>query len=915
MNRIFLPLFLFFLISAQFGFSQNVPGIAWKKVFGDKGDQKPVDVLPTFDGNIAVLGSADVLNEDVFWMTVDKNGNKKASKVISLPGDDHCAAFCQTFDGGFVIVGTSNSDSTKKEMPWILKINETGDIVWQKFIEGHKKSQFFDVLQTRDGHLVLTGVTPSKKSSGSDIWVYSTYEDGTLRWEKNYGADGNDEGRKIVETAEGTLGIGGITSAGSGSQNLWLLNIDKEGNPLNYHIYGSRQWEEMRDLIPTSDGGFAIGGIAKTNKDNKGKGLKDFWLIKTVSTGEIQWQSTFGGSSNDGASGVAETIDGGFVLAGFTFSHMMGANKSAGYIVKADKKGNKVWEDNKIFATKSNDELTCAVTMMDGSIVVIGNTSSKSEGAKGEDIWVTHLVPESYIDHLKTTKLIIKDVVLAENGDKQLEEGEKAYLKITIENTGTNDAFDVDLILREKTGAPGLEFRKYQKIGVLRAGKSRTIFVPIEGKTGLKLGDALLEIFCNDISRSQSNIFEKSVSTMPIVVGSNFLDVVWIDPSPVENIKLEKTLKTIELSLRVKARSDKELMRKHFTVFVNGKPYRVGARAGETNLANLGKAKEIFQYEYTNRIQLEVGLNILEVEVVVGSKTTRTKPFKITLSTKPNLHILAIGIEHDDLNYTKDDAKAFAESFKHQNDGAFDKVYVTSLISGERNKSDIIQTNGDVLKSEFAQLRDKYNYTIYEQDLLIVFISSHGKNIRGEFKVVPSDFQIVGENSLLDFKKDIVEPLDALPCPKLLVVDACHSGSGETKVGFASGGKGDDEKAEKEKAKILVTTGAGNKSTNMIASCGANESSWEDRKWGHGAFTAAILAAFKNETCSDADGIYQATSNDDILTVGELYNFLIRRVPQMVKEAGKQGSQKPHMDPKQLMNLINHPIFEVRSLN
>lgn len=909
MKRFFLPLFLFFCIAApSVIFSQTVPGIAWKKVFGDKDDQRPMDVAPTFDGNIAILGSTKGLKRDVLWMVADKNGNLLKSKTFSYAGEDVANAFCQTFDGGFVIVGSTNSNGREESKPWILKINDSGDTLWQKQIDSKGKATFFDVLQTSEGYLVITGFCPSKKNSKSDIWVYSTYEDGTLRWEKTYGDEGDDEGKKIVETASGELGVGGVTTSGKGGQNLWLLNIDKEGNPLNYHIYGARQWEDMQDLIATADGGYAMAGIAKTTRDNKGKGRDDFWLINTASNGEVRWQATFGGANNDGARAVAETIDGGFVVAGYTFSHLIGANDGAGYIVKADKTGKLLWQDDKIFATKSNDELSCAVTMFDGSIVVLGSTSAKSEGAKDRDIWVTHLVPESYINPRLKTTLLIKDVVLLENGDKNLEEGEKAYLKIIIENTGKNDAYDVELNVQEKTGAKGLKFRDYQKIGVLRAGTSRTIFLPIEGKAGLQLGEAILEIFCNDISRSNSNVFEKSLATMPIQVGSNFLDISWLDPNPLEGSKMERVIKGGELSVRVKSRSDKALQRRMFTVFVNGESYRVGAKSGEVDLKTLGKAKEIFQYEYTNRLTLQPGINTLEIEVDNGSKKIRSKPFKIEYSTKPNLHILAVGIEHDDLFYTRQDAKSFAESFKSQTNGVFDKVYVTTMISGERTKTDVFQTNGEVLKTEFAQLRDKYNFTIYEQDLLVVFISSHGKTIRNDFKIVPSDFGLAGESCLLDFKKDIVDAIDVLPCTKLLVVDACHSGSSSAINGFV---KAD----EKENSKLVVTTAGETKSTNMIASCQANESSWEDKRWGHGAFTAAILSAFKNEECVDAAGSYKPSSNDNTLTVGELYNFLIRRVPQMVKEAGKQGTQKPHMEMKQFRTVSELPLYQVKSIN
>jgi Caspase domain len=900
-NYIILLLFIAQNVNAQ------LPGIAWKKVYGDKGTEAALDVIANYDGNIAVLGLADnktSQKDDAVFLLIDKNGQVLQQKQFGLTKNDRLNAMAQTFDGGYMLAGQTTSTINGKTQPWLVKLSEIGDTLWQKIIEQEGEAAFNDIIQTGNGELVMTGYI-EKPDGNRDIWVYCVYEDGAMRWQRTYGDDHYDEGRKLVETKEGNFGVGGVTSSGKGGRNLWLFLLDKEGNPLQYRIFGSKKWEELTDLIATSDGGFALAGTATTNIENKGKGLKDFWLIKTSGNGEMQWQNTFGGQSNEGANGVVETSDGGFVIAGYTFSHIMGANTPAGYVVKTNSKGKFIWEDNKTFGGRASDELTAITTLQDGSIVMVGTTSSKEEGAKDKDIWVIQLHPEAHINHRNATKLVINSVDFKDNGDLVLEEGEKSYFKIMVTNTGDNDAFDVELSLKEKTGLEYLKYRDFQKIGVIKAGQNKEIFVPIIGLGGLKFGDLTMEFSCSDISRSTSPIVEKSVPVKPLNLPSNYLDVIWLDPNPVEFINFEKTVKSKDFTIRVKARSDKDLLRKYFTIFVNGKSWQIGAKAGEANLNSRGKAREIHQYEYTNRIVLQMGENIVEVEVDNGTKKIRSKPFKLILSNKPNLHILAIGIEHDDLNYTKKDAGDFAKCFVGLKEGnVFDKTFVTTLISGERNQAGVIQTNGDNLRKAFTDMRDNYNYTIYEQDLLVVFISSHGKTIRNDFKIVPTDFQIAGETALVDYRKDVVDPLDALPCQKILFIDACHSGSADAKVGITT-----EETAAN--ANSLITQGNDNKSTNMMASCGAAESSWEDKSWGNGAFTSALIGAFKNEVFHDEKGEFQPTTDDKVLTIGELYTYLGRRVPQMIKNAGKDSTQKPHMEDKQLQRVANKPIFEI----
>ncbi len=880
--------------------AQTPPGLAWKKVFGGKKTEKTYDVAATYDGKIAVVGSSDTepaKGTDALFLLLDPSGQSVKQTLLGSSGDDILNAIATTRDGGFAMAGQTNAGAGKED-GWLVKLNEKGDTLWQKTAGTSHREFFNDIIEMADGGLLAVGST-ERAEGRTDMWVYKTFADGSLQWQQYFGNRGDDEARAVVQDAAGNIAIAGITTQGKGGRNIWLFIIDKDGKPLHHRIFGSRQYEEVSSIVATRDGGFALAGYAKAGAD--GSGLKDMWLIKTASDGDMAWQSTFGGRSNDSAFGMTETTDGGLVLVGYTFSHLIGANTSNALIIKADRDGKLVWQTDE-YGGKQDDELTAAAILPDGGFVFAGTTSSKSEEAQGDDIWVIRFnrefdVPIA-IGTAIPTQLTVSDFKLIDNNDGYLEEGETAFLRMTIENKGSQDAYDGDLILQETNGAKALEFPNFRKLGFLPAGKSVQVFMQVKGLEGLAVSDAQFEAFCTDASRSRTQPVSLKIITKPLNLPSDFLDIAWLVPLG----KGETVVKSSSTPIRLRTRSDRKLNRSHFTIILNGQPYKIGQKAGEAGLDDRGKTKNIFTYEYTSQIELQPGKNTVEVVVQNGDKKVTSTPVTIAYSDKPNLHILSLGIEHDDLKFTAEDAKDFAASFAGQDGKLFDKVYLTTLVSGTKTAAGIFQTDGEVVKKAFRDLKENYNYTIYQNDLLVVFISSHGKTVNNDFKIIPTDFGMSGEKSLIDYRQNVLDQLAPLPCRKLVFVDACHSGSFDIAAANNSGDGG------KNLSETLSSLSNASDAPYTLASCRADESSWEDPAWGNGAFTAAILDAFKQAE----SGTDSPAGSDGILTVGELYDYLSQRVQQLLKEAGKQGTQHPYISPEQLGKVREVQVFSVQ---
>ena len=154
--------------------------------------------------------------------------------------------------------------------------------------------------------------------------------------------------------------------------DFWLAKTDSYGYKEWSQTYGGTDGDYAHSLVETSDGGYTIAGW--TNSFGAGKG--DFWLVKTDSYGNIEWNQTYGGTDGDYAHSLVETLDGGYALAGDTGSSDMESLDV--WLVKADIQGNMEW--NKTYGGTNADYAYSLVQTSDGGYAIAGGTSSFGPG-------------------------------------------------------------------------------------------------------------------------------------------------------------------------------------------------------------------------------------------------------------------------------------------------------------------------------------------------------------------------------------------------------------------------------------------------------------------------------------------------------------------------------------------------------
>ncbi len=287
----------------------------------------------------------------------------------------------QTADGGFIIAGYTRSFGLMSgRNVWLIKTDAWGNEQWNNTFGGDNDEEAYSVRPTSDSGYILTGYTKSFGLGGNDVLLIKTDSSGNSQWIRTFGGAQDDEGYCLTLDHDGGYVIAGATSSsGAGSRDVFLIKTDETGNQVWSRTLGGMSSDGARSIQKTSDGGFIITGWTFSY----GPGfVGNAWLVKTDSSGNLQWSQAFGGSDVDRGYSVQETTDGGYIFTGYTASY--GAGLDDLWLIKTNSIGNLLW--NKTFGGSGRDYGHYVQQTMDGGFVITGYTLSS--GAGGDDLWL-----------------------------------------------------------------------------------------------------------------------------------------------------------------------------------------------------------------------------------------------------------------------------------------------------------------------------------------------------------------------------------------------------------------------------------------------------------------------------------------------------------------------------------------------
>ncbi|MGG7551318.1 T9SS type A sorting domain-containing protein [Chryseobacterium arthrosphaerae] len=338
-------------------------------------------------------------------------------KDIKSSTQDFLSQVTTTIDQQYLITGSS-IQSNKQQASGsrqnngydfhLVKLNQQGEEVWEKYFSGQNHDYLSATVTTQDGGFLLAGTSYSGKGldkkedsrGGSDIWLIRLNEFGDELWQKTLGTSSDEEARSVIQATDlGFFVAGNVqnSSKGYGSKDVWITRLDKDGKELSQLILGGKGLDEVEKMIPTKDGGALLGIYSRSSEvRDSGSGIRnpesksstistttrnlssattaisqmpkasssfgegDYWIVKLDKNGKVEWEKNYGGKGDDHIRTLALTSTG-YIIGGESRSERSG-NKTVGtqegtdlWLIALNERGDEQWQ--KSYNFKNRDVL------------------------------------------------------------------------------------------------------------------------------------------------------------------------------------------------------------------------------------------------------------------------------------------------------------------------------------------------------------------------------------------------------------------------------------------------------------------------------------------------------------------------------------------------------------------------------
>lgn len=302
-----------------------------------------VKVLP--NGNYALLGSTTTANSstDLLLIVTDMFGNQLWQNQFGSTNNDWGTSLQVLPTGELLALGTTTDSVTQKTNMLIVKVSNTGSLVWQKSLGTAKNDEGLYLHIATDGNYLLVGTTDSiKNNTVKGGFIINVNTEGNILKTSTQGYLG-DKLQYVVETSNFYY-IGGTSYLSrqqlKGNSDVFILTVRKDlPSTATQKLLSVDGAEELTSMALLSDGSFIISG--KTLKANTSN--TDVFLMQTDKTlsNTPKWFQTYGDGFTDYTSAMLLNTDSTIMLVG---TKGISESTSNIWLLKTNILGNKIWD-------------------------------------------------------------------------------------------------------------------------------------------------------------------------------------------------------------------------------------------------------------------------------------------------------------------------------------------------------------------------------------------------------------------------------------------------------------------------------------------------------------------------------------------------------------------------------------------
>jgi hypothetical protein len=358
----------------------NSKFITWQKMYGSSGEERYPTLQLTSDGGYIVIGNLSYTITDYSIIKLNSNGDSVWYKNLNQQRTTNYSPDIIQASDGCYIVACSNSNNYS-----IIKLDSNGDSIWNKMYGGTNNDFPTSIKQTSDGGYIVVGTSNSRdiqgvtNSGGDDLYIIKLDLNGDIVWHKMYVFNNNHRYVKVIQQVsdggyivggasniikldsngdsvwlkiyDGFLGIsslkqttdGGYIVAGNsatGGNNYSIIKLDSNGDSVWLKRYGTRGPSYWVCIEQTVDGGYIVGGSEDTDQLTF-----NYYFLKLDSNGNSSWENRIGESNSFEEFGIIkQTSDGGYIVVGSSNSTSINGLTNSGmfdyHILKLDSGGN-----------------------------------------------------------------------------------------------------------------------------------------------------------------------------------------------------------------------------------------------------------------------------------------------------------------------------------------------------------------------------------------------------------------------------------------------------------------------------------------------------------------------------------------------------------------------------------------------